>query len=363
MGSIYVHIPFCKKRCTYCNFYSTVNLYDINSYTDAVCLEATRRTAFMHTNSVDTLYFGGGTPSMLTSEQVNRIYDTLASNYNLSNLKEFTLECNPDDITSEFIKNLKTTKVNRISIGVQSLDDKILTFINRRHTASDAVKAVRMLQDAAYNNISIDLIYGIPNQTFESWQETVQKTIQLNAQHISAYNLSFEEGTKIYSHRGEAPDDETCLRMYEYLCGSLESNGFEHYEISNFAKPGCRSHHNSVYWNGGEYLGLGAGAHSFNSDVRLWNGDIKKKENLLYWQSEQEELTEQDKFNDLIITALRTSDGLYTNLIAPIYKTNFDRTTEKLKKEGLVKESEGKVSLTKKGIFVSNIVMREYIEV
>lgn len=363
MGSIYVHIPFCKKRCTYCNFYSTVNLYDIDSYIDAVCLEAVRRTTFMHTKNIDTLYFGGGTPSLLTAEQIDRIYTTLCSHYNLSNLSEFTLECNPDDITSEFIKKLKTTKVNRISIGVQSLDDEILTFINRRHTASAAIKAVRMLQDAGYGNISIDLIYGIPNQTFESWQESVRKALELNIQHISAYNLSFEEGTEMFRHRGKAPDDEMCLRMYEHLCTTLENNGFEHYEISNFSKPGCHSRHNSVYWNGGEYLGIGAGAHSYNGNIRLWNGEIKREGNILNWLDEQEELTEQDKFNDLIVTALRTSDGLDIRLIPPIYKPDFERTTEKLKKDGLVKEREGKVSLTKKGIFVSNMIMREYIEV
>lgn len=363
MGSIYVHIPFCKKRCTYCNFYSTVSRYDITSYVDALCLEAAERTTFMHTFDVDTLYFGGGTPSLLTAEQVNKIYGTLEANYNLSDLKEFTLECNPDDVTSEFITNLKTTPVNRISIGIQSFDDDVLKFINRRHTAAAAINAVRRLQANGYKNISIDLIYGIPHQSPESWQESVRQATELGVQHISAYNLSFEEGTRMYSHKGSAPDDDTCLSMYEHLCTELQKAGFEHYEISNFALTGCRSRHNSVYWNGGEYLGIGAGAHSYNGDVRCWNGEIELAQGEIQWGSEQEILTEQDKYNDLIVTALRTTDGISLEKINRKYLQHFLDTTELLKTRGLVKESAGRISLTKKGLFVSNSVMREYIEV
>jgi len=363
MGSIYVHIPFCKKRCTYCNFYSTVNHYDIDSYVDALCLEAAGRTTFMHTHDIETLYFGGGTPSLLTAEHVNKIYVTLLSHYNLSGLKEFTIECNPDDVTSEFISNLKTTPVNRISIGIQSFDDDVLKFINRRHTAAAAIKAVKNLQHAGYGNISIDLIYGIPHQSQESWRKSVQTAIELGVQHISAYNLSFEEGTRMYSHRGSAPDDDACLSMYEHLCTELQMAGFEHYEISNFALTGCRSRHNSVYWNGGEYLGLGAGAHSYNGDVRCWNGEISEIEGKLQWGGEQEILTEQDRYNDLIVTALRTSEGICIEAVNKKYLQHFLDTTELLKTRGLVKESGGRISLTKKGLFVSNSVMREYIEV
>ncbi|MCQ2351163.1 MAG: radical SAM family heme chaperone HemW [Paludibacteraceae bacterium] len=360
MNGIYVHIPFCKKRCTYCNFYSTVNTYNIDDYVTAICTEAKNR---LNIDKFETLYFGGGTPSLLSKEQINRIYHTLASNYNLTNLKEFTIECNPDDITTDFISNIQQTKVNRISIGVQSFDNKILTFINRRHDAAKAKDAVSNLQKAGYKNISIDLIYGIPGQTLESWTETVNQALALKVQHISAYNLSFEEGTKMFNYKKDSPSDELCLEMYNTLCRMLESEGFEHYEISNFALEGFRSKHNSIYWNGGEYIGLGAGAHSYNGKIRCWNKPIQQKENTLFWESESEILTSQDKYNDTIVTALRTKDGINIDRIEPAYQASFIQKAHKLEKRGLIKLEGNCVSLTKNGIFVSDSVMRDFIEV
>ncbi len=363
MNGIYVHIPFCKKRCTYCNFYSTVNTYNIDDYVIAVCSEAEKRIRFLSNNTIETLYFGGGTPSLLSKEQINKIYNTLKTNYNLTDLKEFTIECNPDDITNNFICNIQQTKVNRISIGVQSFDNKILTFINRSHNAEKAKEAVLCLQKADYKNISIDLIYGIPGQTLESWTDTVNQALALKVQHISAYNLSFEEATKMYDYKKDSPSDELCLEMYNILCRMLESEGFEHYEISNFALEGFRSKHNSIYWNGGEYIGFGAGAHSYNGKIRCWNKSIQQKDNALFWGSESETLTSQDKYNDTIVTALRTKDGLNIDRIEPAYQATFIQKAHKLEKRGLIKFEGNCVSLTKDGIFVSDSVMRDFIEV
>lgn len=369
MAGIYIHIPFCIKRCTYCNFYSTVNTYNLNNYVDALCHEAIARKEYLHTFDIDTLYFGGGTPSLLNSNQINKIYSTLSNIYNLKNLKEFTLECNPDDITQEFITSLKTTKVNRISIGIQSFDDRILSFINRRHNAESAVSAVKKLQENGYNNISIDLIYGIPGQTDDIWQKSIDTAINLKVQHISAYNLSFEKGTVMYKYRNQALDDDTCLNMYETLCERMDKEGFEHYEISNFALKSdngksFRSMHNSLYWSSEEYLGLGAGAHSYNRETRCWNGEIEKSSyNTLSWKCEYETLSNQDIYNDLIVTALRTKEGLDINKIDNIYKENFLKTAINLKKKGLVNIESERVIITKEGIFLSDSIMREFIEI
>lgn len=361
MSGIYVHIPFCKKRCTYCSFYSTTLLSNIDKYTDAVCREAVSKGSFLDDRNIVTLYFGGGTPSLLNYTQINRIYETLASVYNLENLKEFTLECNPDDIDDNFIQGLKKTAVNRVSLGVQSFDDNLLKFINRRHNSTAAINAVKRLQESGYGNISIDLIYGIPGQSHASWNDSVKQAIELDVKHISAYNLSFDEGTPMFGFADKAPDDETCLKMFRQLCTQLKAAGFEHYEISNFAKEGFRSKHNTSYWTGIPYLGLGAGAHSFNGKERFWNNEIKVSENYLDWNTEKETLSERDVFNELILTSLRTKDGIEISRVNSKFIGHFNKISDKHCLSGLLKKDCGRIALTEEGIFLSDMVIRDFI--
>lgn len=361
MSGIYVHIPFCKKRCSYCNFYSTTLLSHIDKYVGCICDEAAAKKDFLNNNPVKTIYFGGGTPSLLNYEQINRIYNTLVSFYNTENLNEFTIECNPDDLNAEYIEELKKTAINRISIGIQSFDDRLLEFINRRHTSNAAINAVKMLKNSGFDNISIDLIYGIPGQSEESWKESVRQAIELDVQHISAYNLSFEEEAPIYKYIDSAPDDDTCLNMYKYLCSQLFNAGFEHYEISNFAKKSFRSQHNNSYWTGYTYLGLGAGAHSYDGKRRFWNKDIQLIGNTLKWETENEYLSEKDIFNELIITSLRTKEGVSTEKIDKKFINHFYKIADKYISERLLKSDNEWVSLTEKGIFISDSIIRDFI--
>ncbi|MCQ2335607.1 MAG: radical SAM family heme chaperone HemW [Paludibacteraceae bacterium] len=362
LSSIYIHIPFCKKRCSYCNFYSTVKFEHLNNYVETLCGEIIERQNFLSNKNIRTLYFGGGTPSQLSALQINIIYDTVSSVYNMENLEEFTIECNPDDISPEYIESLHTTNVNRISIGVQSLDDNILQFINRRHNADAARTGVRNLLTSGYENISIDLIYGIPGQSFESWKQTVDEAVTLGVKHISAYNLSFEEGTEMYKYIDKAPDEEICISMYNYLCKTLKDYGFEHYEISNFAKEGYRSKHNSVYWQGGEYLGIGAGAHSYNGKQRFENGGYKVQgDGNLHWDVKIETLTEQDKYNELIITALRTKEGVNSNKIPNKYLKHFIEQSEPYLEKGELVKNGNFTAISEKGVLISDYIMRNLI--
>ncbi len=280
----------------------------------------------------------------------------------MEGLAEFTIECNPDDMSIDYIESLHSTKINRVSIGIQSLDDDILKFINRRHTSDAAKCCVRNLLASGYENVSIDLIYGIPGQTVDSWKHTVDEAITLNVKHISAYNLSFEEGTAMYRFIDKSPDEETCISMYNYLCDTLKNNGFEHYEISNFAKEGYRSKHNSVYWHGGEYLGIGAGAHSFNGNQRFENKEYKVSgDGTLNWEQKIETLTEQDRYNELIITALRTKEGIDTIKIKEIYIDHFLNQAKPYLEKGLLKKQDSFISLTENGILISDYIMRDLI--
>lgn len=314
MAGIYVHIPFCKQRCAYCDFYSTVQKSLISNYIDAVISEARLRSI----DNVKTLYVGGGTPSQLSPVQLSRLIDGLREVYDLNTLEEFTIEVNPDDVTFDYAKALIAIGVNRVSMGVQSFIDAELHIINRRHDAKGAKDAVDTLRAAGINNISIDLIYGLPGQTIETWRQSIEMATLLLPQHISAYNLSYEYGTKLWlmRERGEVieTDDATCVDMYNMLTTMLHDAGYEHYEISNFSLPGFYSRHNSSYWNYTPYLGLGASAHSFDGINRSYNPASINE----YIQSlldgrlpcvvEKTEWWEQ--YDEMIMVGLRTSRGL-----------------------------------------------------
>ena len=329
MAGIYVHIPFCARRCIYCGFFSTVREAEAARYIDALCTELRQRKAYLHDASVTTVYFGGGTPSRLTPGQIGQVIDEIRQTYGLDSLEELTVECNPDDVTSDYISALRALGVNRISMGVQTFNNDLLRFLGRRHTASQAIGAVQACHDAGIHNVSIDLMYGLPGQTAAIQQRDLETATSLNVQHISSYCLSFEEGSPLDRMRREnrivPTDDDTCAAMYDRMCSHLRSAGFEHYEISNFCKPGYHSRHNSSYWDGTPYLGIGAGAHSYNGRSRQWNPNdldaymsgIEQGKPLF----EIENLSDTDLYNEKIMLALRTSKGLNLSAL-----TTSDRT-------------------------------------
>ena len=320
---IYVHIPFCRQKCLYCAFYSLPRKSeaDIDTYVDALCSEMEQRKDELGTEHAKTLYFGGGTPSLLTPSQLSKILDTLHRCYDLSQLEEFTFEANPEQLTKEYLLEIKTLGVNRLSVGVQSFSDADLKLLNRRHTAQQAVQAVKTTQESGFDNISIDLIYGIPQS--DSWQSNLATVETLDVQHLSCYSLTLEQGTayaKLVEKGKIHPcDEDAVISQYNTLIQWAKQNGFEQYEISNFCKSDRHSRHNSGYWDGTRYLGFGAAAHSYGGARRRWNVAevatyIKGVKNGTSF-SESEELTAADLFNEYLMTALRTTKGVEKSVL------------------------------------------------
>ena len=314
MAGLYVHIPFCKSRCIYCDFYSTTHLEWRDGYVESLIREMDQRRNDWH---YDTLYIGGGTPSQLTHSQLSSLVSRLYSTFDIDKDAEFTIEMNPDDVASRLDEGMvrrsdDRTTINRVSLGIQTFDDQRLQFLHRRHNAETARQAVRRLQDNGIRNISIDLMFGFPGETLDDWRRDIDEALALGVQHISAYSLMYEKGTQLTSmmEKGEITeiDEEGAVAMYCELCERLISAGYEHYEISNFARPGFRSRHNSNYWNATPYLGLGAGAHSFEGNVRSWNGTMTCGGH--YSKAGEEHLSDTDRYNEMIMTRLRTTEGI-----------------------------------------------------
>lgn len=314
MSGIYIHIPFCKQRCIYCDFYSTSLHSHIDKYVECVIKEARMRPL----SDVATVYIGGGTPSQLPPEQFKRLVCGLGDTYDLSQIVEFTVEVNPDDVTLEYMRMLYRLGVNRISMGVQSFIDEELITINRRHDSQAAQRAVECIKQAGINNLSLDLIYGIPGQTLESWGQSIKQAQSTGAQHISAYNLTYEAGTKLWQMREQGRlievDEPTCVEMYTKLTTMMREAGYEHYEISNFGLRQFHSRHNSSYWNRTPYIGLGASAHSYDGNQRSYNPasihDYIAKIDDGQLASEVEDLEWYEQYDEAIMVALRTSKGI-----------------------------------------------------
>ena len=319
MAGIYVHIPFCKKRCTYCDFhFSTTFSKYRDELIEAICLELKLRAAELHNESVQTLYFGGGTPSLLTTDELKSILQTVRSNYQLKEDAELTLEVNPDDATEEHLLAWKQLGINRLSIGLQSFQEYDLTWMNRTHSTEQGEMAVRLAQHIGYDNISIDLIYGLPNLTNEQWLEHLEKALRLNVQHISSYCLTIESKTALHHLVREGkltrPSEDQQGEQFELLVSTLKNAGFEQYEISNFAFKEHYAKHNASYWNFTPYVGVGPSAHSFNGIQRRWN----IANNTIYYQHvgkddqwfEVEELSPHARWNEYFLTGLRTKWGV-----------------------------------------------------
>lgn len=363
---IYIHIPFCKSRCLYCDFFSTTSLSLREDFVKALLKEIEGRAEELRRARANTIYIGGGTPSQLDVRHLTEIFDALQRVAPLQEGAEVTIECNPDDVTPEFVAALKTTPVNRISMGVQTFDDGLLRLLRRRHTPEQAHRAVDMLREAGYSNISLDLMYGLPGQTMDMWIRDVEEMLSLHVPHLSAYSLQWEEGTPLYLmlERGEVEEasDELSRGMYEYFVKATSMHSMEHYEVSNYAMPGMRARHNSGYWRDEPYVGLGPGAHSYDGvNVRSSNpSDLQK-----YIMSggmpecEVEILDEDALYEEKVLKGLRTIDGLDLSALAPKYREYALKMAEPHIRNGRMVQCDGVLRLTEDGIFVSNDIMSD----
>ena len=333
MATLYFHIPFCKRICSYCDFYKVGALELLPRVVESMHRELNERSSYLSEQQLTSIYFGGGTPSLVAPDDIEQLINHAREIFDCSKVEEITIEANPDDITEEYSLALKSTSVNRVSLGIQSFDDRVLQFMNRRHTGTEAEEAVRRLRMIGINNISIDLIFGIAGFGTSHLDESLQRAISLDVEHISAYHLTIEERTRLgmlmrkgeYTPISDEESEREFLRVHNALCGA----GYDHYEVSNFAKPNLRARHNSAYWQGVEYLGIGAGAHSFSRDNRTWCTSSAKEYAEGKFLYEGEELTATDHLNEYIMTSLRTSRGIDLEYIAKMFGTEHIASIER----------------------------------
>ena len=317
MNGIYIHIPFCRSKCHYCDFYSVTRKEDIAGFSTLLSREMSLRLNYLPDRNIDTVYFGGGTPTLLPVRELSDILKSVNGCFSVASGAEITLEANPDDLNPDVLHQYKKLGFNRISIGIQSFNDQHLTLMNRRHDARQAELAVQMAAEAGFDRISIDLIYGIPGMSMDQWEDAIRKATKLPANHLSAYHLTFEPGTRFSDWKNAGtligiPEDDS-FRQYLLLIRLLDEAGYQQYEISNFARNGEISRHNSKYWSGEGYLGMGPSAHSFNGGERHWNPrsisgwkDMVENEK----KPEGELLDDNMRVNEYLMTRLRTSDGI-----------------------------------------------------
>ena len=371
MAGLYIHIPFCRSRCIYCGFYSTTGLALRQRYVDAVCREMKLRSEWRAAKGerlqIETVYLGGGTPSQLTTDQLRQLFIYINKVYPLTS-QEITIEVNPDDVTADYAATLRQLGINRVSMGAQTFDEGRLRFLNRRHTAAQVSEAVSLLRQAGIRNISIDLMYGFPSETLSDWDADITRALALDVEHISCYCLMYEEGTQLYRllQQGKVAetDEEQERQMYYHLIDRLETAGYEHYEISNFARPGFRSRHNSSYWDLTPYIGLGAAAHSFDghsrrrwnvSDIGLYIEGIESGQPCF----EQELLDDDTRYNDTLTVALRTRNGLDLNTLSEHNRNYCLSEARHYISDGLLNLQNNHLSLTKPGLFVSDMIISD----
>lgn len=369
MAGIYIHVPFCRQKCFYCDFYKTVNTSQIPNFIDVLKKEAQSRIDYIGNETVDTIYFGGGTPTVLTIPEVEEILNFLRLNFIISDNPEITFEANPDDLTISYLNNLIQTGINRLSIGIQSFHDDHLKFMNRRHNKEQAIESVINAEKAGFNNISIDLIYGFPGLTESDWISSLNHLNTLPVQHVSAYHLTYHKGTPFYTwlKKGTLTEitEAESIKQFNLLIDRCSNAGFEQYEISNFAKEKLYSKHNTSYWKGKKYLGLGPSAHSFNLKSRQWNIaslDAYIKAVLLEKPCFEEEfLSETEKYNEYVLTSLRTCWGVSESEIDKQFgsekKKYFINQAEEFIKSGKVKMSDGIYTFSREGQFISDTIL------
>ncbi len=317
MAGIYLHIPYCKQACHYCDFHFSTNLNTKSQLVEAICQEIVTQQNYLGTNSLDSIYFGGGTPSILSEQELDQLFETLFKYFSIHSQTEITLEANPDDLQQKKLIQLKNSPVNRLSIGIQTFHDKQLQFLNRAHTQEEGITCIKNAQNLGFDNINVDLIYGIHGLSMQEFEKDVQQLLSLNSQHISAYCLTIEEKTAFgkWLKKGKIKEvnDQLAIQHYKLMIELFSQEGFEQYEISNFTKNSQYSKHNTSYWKGKKYLGLGPGAHSFNGSSRQYNvsNNIQyiNKINKKQLPFKKEILTKKDFINEYFMTSLRTKWG------------------------------------------------------
>lgn len=376
MAGLYIHIPFCASRCIYCGFYSTTRLDLRQQYVDALIRELVEvgKSKMLKDDSISTVYLGGGTPSQLTIPQLHQLFDAIYIYNKVESGAEVTIEMNPDDVSVPYADTLRQLGINRVSMGAQTFDDERLRWLNRRHTVAQVGQAVTILRAAGIRNISIDLMYGFPDETIDDFVHDIDEAIKLDVEHISAYCLMIEEGTELYRRYGDKrvreyddSKEETERKMYELLIDKLTAAGYEHYEISNFARPGFRSRHNSSYWTGVPYIGLGAAAHSFDGHLRSWNvsdiqqyiAAVNRDERL----NEEEVLSATDFYNERVMLGLRTCEGVDLSALSDDERNYCIQEAQPFLSDDILLLTDNRLVLTRKGLFVSDYVMSSLMQV
>ncbi|NQU53372.1 MAG: radical SAM family heme chaperone HemW [Bacteroidetes bacterium] len=371
MSGIYIHIPFCRQKCYYCDFYKTVNTSLTDKFLSALKKEVQQRKNYLGNEPIETIYFGGGTPSVLKENELQDILSFLNQEFKVLPNVEITFEANPDDLSESYLKGIYNAGVNRLSIGIQSFQDEYLKKMNRRHNAKQAVESIENAVKIGIKNISADLIYGLPNLTDNDWKASLNQVFQLPVQHLSAYHLTYHEGTAFYTwlKKGTLKElkEADSISQFNLLVEATKKNGFQQYEISNFAKEEMYSKHNTSYWMGKKYLGLGPSAHSFNGDSRRWNVShvesyIKALDkNQSYF--EEEILGANEKYNEYILTRIRTIWGVSINYIQSNFgeekATHFLKNIEKYKGTELLIHKNDIFTLSRKGLFISDEIMAD----
>lgn len=373
MAGLYIHIPFCGKRCLYCDFFSNTDMRFKKNFINALIQEMELRQNYLKQEPLETIYFGGGTPSLLRTDEFGSLFDAIERVFGMGNCNEITLEANPDDLTPTYVASLRSLPFNRISIGLQSFQDKDLAFLNRRHTRRQAIQAVECCQANGLEEISIDLMYGLPGQTQAEWENNLKEALKLKVPHISAYHLTYEEGTALYqlvaAGKITPAGEKLSVSFFSTLIDMLTASGYQHYEISNFALPNHHARHNCAYWTGKKYLGLGPSAHSYDTESRQWNIASLP----LYIKGiqtghpnfEKEELDLNTRYNDYIITRLRTIWGIRTNDIRQQFgeekATYLKDQSAPYIRQGLLNYQNHTLTLSRTGLFISDGIMSDLL--
>ncbi len=371
MAGIYLHIPFCKQACYYCDFHFSTSITYKDEMLNAIAKELLMRSKELDGQKIETIYFGGGTPSLLSADEISKLIDIIQNNFDLDEKAEITLEANPDDLYLQKLREINATAVNRLSIGVQSFFNEDLKWMNRAHQANEAESAVKRAQDFGLENITIDLIYGYPLLSDEKWTHNISKAVDFQIPHISSYNMTVEPKTALASmiNKGNQKqmDDAQSAAQFEMLMSELKANGFEHYEISNFAKPNHYSKHNTNYWRGVHYLGVGPSAHSFDGKSRQWNvaNNAKYLEALTKDKipAEVEHLTDFDRYNEYVMTSLRTMWGIDLLKVETDFGVQAKQKLLAFADEYLDKSwlafADGKLTLTQSGKLYADLIASE----
>lgn len=367
MAGIYIHIPFCKQKCSYCDFHFSTSFGTYRQrMIDAICKEISERTCDIE-KKIQSIYFGGGTPSILTSDELFQIMATLRSHFDLSDVKEITLEANPDDINSSNLSTWNKSGINRLSIGIQSFKESDLRWMNRAHSAEEGAKCIALARSHGFENITVDLMYGLPDLTLDEWKAHIEAVLEMKVEHISAYCLTVEPKTELHQMVDKGmivpAGEDMQSEQFEILSNTLTAAGYDHYEISNFGKPGKYALHNSNYWRGKPYLGIGPSAHSYDGTTRRWNvanNAVYMKMEKTEWY-EWEKLSPKDRWNELVLTGLRTSFGLDLNHLFEIMQPEeiFHKKVSEFIAAGWMNKHQDHLTLTLEGRLKADLLSSE----